>query len=317
MLTTKTNSKATQPEQQLGNTMKFTNNILFVAVLANKIAYGQATPERMVDSLDLENLKSWVQGLDETLDEAFVNRASFFSGTAGLRGAGESAVSSFGAGQEDEIMKSEVSKAFASQAGRQRARDLIAQGNGAFQAFEANAKSVWQTELCEIADNPLSQASSDLADCLCGRTDDAFVACTAVLEQEIEAYSQRRERERRKLASNGEDGHGYIHQARKLARCKSDDDEDDGKNGPPLDSALDAFADLLGESGPISKEIECSAPIPGLPLEIQFGISATIPGIADFQNFDTHEVSSEVKFEFNAEVCLLGESFLSGPSKTV
>lgn len=76
-----------------------------------------------------------------------------------------------------------ASRLFASTAGKDHLK-YLRKTDAAFRAFDDNERESKQSALCSLAESGDSLVSPETAKCLCGGTDDAFVHCEALLEQE-------------------------------------------------------------------------------------------------------------------------------------
>ena len=166
--------------------------------------------------ISVEMATSWVKDIDPVLDE----QLGLFQG--GSEGDFETTASV--TNKDDETLMNEMAKAFASPAGFDRARTLLEE-DPEFRKFNDAATAEMQSELCTYLQMENAQASPTARSCICGETNDAFVACEALLEEEVKSHLVRRARERRELR------HPSSRQVQEKALLGSCDATFGGSNG--------------------------------------------------------------------------------------
>lgn len=129
------------------------------------------------DGIDRNTLRRWVADVDPTLEQSLAalgsDKPSYLFYARGTDNGSSI--------DESDLMK--ASRVFASSAGKAHLK-LLRETDEEFKAFDEDEQASKQQELCKLARSGSSLVSPETADCLCGDTDDVFVHCEALLEQE-------------------------------------------------------------------------------------------------------------------------------------
>lgn len=268
------------------------SSVAFLLALGPAAIYSQTSPV-----INVQQVQSWLKDLDPDLDEQFEVRSLFSS---------RNSVSAHSGIQEDSMLLHNISAVFATPAGRERARTLLMEDSD-FIAFNQEASSGMQEQFCEYTQSESSFASADVKDCVCGETDDAFVACMAVLEQEVGDFVRQRENKRRELGWLMDEDELYG-ERNLLGKC-----EIELEGHVPMDdfdSFISTVADSFGSNNGRCAKKSCAVPIFSLPLEARFSIEACSPDVNLEQLKDgiPREFASETQLSLEAGVCLMFSS---------